>query len=87
MSVAAGTVAALAEALCAGVVLGMCDAAAHVFQDLPEDLPLVDVDRLLVVQALANLLETAARFAPEGTPPSDPPSTSTPNLAGDPTGR
>ncbi len=36
--------------------------------DLPDDLPLVDVDRLLVVQTLANLLENAARFAPDGTP-------------------
>jgi two-component system sensor histidine kinase KdpD len=36
--------------------------------DLPDGLPLVDVDRLLVVQTLANLLENAARFAPDGTP-------------------
>ncbi len=30
--------------------------------ELPDDLPLVDVDRLLVVQTLANLLENAGTF-------------------------
>ena len=36
--------------------------------DLEDDLPLVEADRLLVAQVLANLLENAARFAPIGTP-------------------
>ena len=35
--------------------------------ELPEDLPLVDVDHLLVGQVLTNLLENAQRHAPEGT--------------------
>ena len=48
--------------------LGPANGPADLHVDVPEDLPLVDVDRLLVVQALANLLENAARFAPEGTP-------------------
>lgn len=48
--------------------LGPENGPANLHVDLPEDLPLVDVDRMLVVQVLANLLENAARFAPEGTP-------------------
>lgn len=36
--------------------------------EIPEDLPLVDVDRMLISQAIANLLENAMRFAPDGTP-------------------
>jgi two-component system sensor histidine kinase KdpD len=36
--------------------------------DLPDDLPLVDVDHLLIGQVLTNLLDNASRFAPEGTP-------------------
>jgi two-component system sensor histidine kinase KdpD len=35
---------------------------------LPDGVPLVNVDRMLVSQALANLLDNATRFAPEGTP-------------------
>ncbi len=34
---------------------------------IPGDLPLVDVDHVLMVQALGNLLENAARHSPEGT--------------------
>jgi two-component system sensor histidine kinase KdpD len=48
--------------------LGPANGPANLQVDVPEDLPLVDVDRLLVAQAIANLLENAARFAPEGTP-------------------
>jgi two-component system sensor histidine kinase KdpD len=36
--------------------------------DLPEDLPLVRVDAALIDQALANLVENAARHTPAGTP-------------------
>ena len=35
--------------------------------EIPPDLPLVDVDHLLIGQVLANLLENAARHAPRGT--------------------
>ena len=48
--------------------LGPANGPANLQVDVPKDLPLVDVDRLLVAQAIANLLENAARFAPEGTP-------------------
>ena len=40
----------------------------RVVASFPADLPQVDVDRLLVCQILANLLENAERHAPEGTP-------------------
>jgi two-component system sensor histidine kinase KdpD len=40
----------------------------RVVSTFPSDLPAVDVDRILVCQILANLLENAARYAPEGTP-------------------
>ena len=36
--------------------------------DLPEDLPLVDVDHLLIGQVLTNLLDNASRYAPDGHP-------------------
>jgi two-component system sensor histidine kinase KdpD len=35
--------------------------------DLPADLPLVEVDALLLEQALVNLLENAARYTPTGS--------------------
>jgi two-component system sensor histidine kinase KdpD len=35
---------------------------------LPDDLPLVDIDQLLMVQVLANLLENAVRHSPGGQP-------------------
>lgn len=35
---------------------------------LPEDLPPVDVDHVLMVQALVNLLENAGRYSPAGRP-------------------
>jgi two-component system sensor histidine kinase KdpD len=41
--------------------------AARVRLDLPADLPLVDVDHLLIGQVLTNLLDNASRYAPEGT--------------------
>ncbi len=41
--------------------------AHRVALDLPADLPLVDVDHVLVGQVLANLLENADRYAPEET--------------------
>jgi len=36
--------------------------------DLPADLPPVDVDQLLMERVLANLVENAARYSPEGQP-------------------
>jgi two-component system, OmpR family, sensor histidine kinase KdpD len=42
-------------------------AAHRVMVELPDDLPLLRVDAALVEQALANLLENAARHTPPGT--------------------
>lgn len=43
--------------------------AAHgVEVELPADLPLLHVDAVLLEQALVNLLENAAKYAPAGTP-------------------
>ncbi|MFZ0668101.1 MAG: ATP-binding protein [Acidimicrobiales bacterium] len=47
--------------------LGSDDGPTNLRVEVPDKLPLVDVDRVLVAQALANLLENAARFAPDGT--------------------
>lgn len=47
--------------------LGDANGPADLSVELPEDLPIVDVDRVLVGQVFANLLENAARFAPDGT--------------------
>lgn len=35
---------------------------------VPDDLPLVDVDAVLIVHVLTNLIDNANRFAPPGTP-------------------
>lgn len=48
--------------------LGSSIAPAWVELDIPAGLPPVDGDRILVGQVVANLLENAARHAPEGTP-------------------
>jgi two-component system sensor histidine kinase KdpD len=42
-------------------------AAHRVIVDFPDDLPLVRVDAALIEQALANLLENAAKHTPAGT--------------------
>ncbi len=55
----------LAEALSS---FGAAPWIDRVVASFPNDLPPVDVDRLLVCQILANLLENAERYAPEGTP-------------------
>ena len=44
------------------------DLGDRVRSRLPADLPLVEVDETLMVRVLANLLENAARYAPEGEP-------------------
>lgn len=36
--------------------------------DIPEDLPLVDMDGVLMEQLLLNLLENAVKYTPEGSP-------------------
>ena len=41
--------------------------ALHITTRLDVDLPLVDVDHLLIGQVLANLLDNATRYAPPGT--------------------
>ena len=48
--------------------LGRADSAGRITVDVAEDLPLVDVDHLLIGQALTNLLDNACRYAPEDTP-------------------
>jgi two-component system sensor histidine kinase KdpD len=47
--------------------LGQVLATADVVVAIGADLPLVDVDHLLIGQVLANLLDNAARHAPPGT--------------------
>ena len=42
-------------------------ATHRVIVELPDDLPLVRVDAVLIEQALANLLENAAQYTPPGT--------------------
>ncbi len=39
----------------------------HVVMALPDDLPLVAIDGILIEQVLGNLLENAAKYAPAGT--------------------
>jgi len=54
----------------AGTVLGRLAerlATHRVMLEIPEDVPLVRVDAALVEQALANLMENAARHTPPGT--------------------
>src|SRR5690606_38461957 len=42
--------------------------AGHVIEvDLPQNLPRLDVDPVLIGQALANTLENAAKYAPAGS--------------------
>jgi two-component system sensor histidine kinase KdpD len=60
------TVAAILED--AVGALGTANGPADLSVEIPDDLPVVDVDRVLVGQVFANLLENAARFAPDGTP-------------------
>ena len=35
---------------------------------LPEELPLVNIDAVLIERVLCNLLENAAKYTPDGTP-------------------
>ncbi|WP_377266813.1 ATP-binding protein [Peterkaempfera sp. SMS 1(5)a] len=43
-------------------------APRQIITEIDEDLPLLDVDTVLVVRVLTNLLDNAARYAPPGTP-------------------
>jgi two-component system sensor histidine kinase KdpD len=36
--------------------------------DLPDDLPVIDVDVVLIARVLTNLVQNAARYAPKGSP-------------------
>lgn len=48
--------------------LAAAGARVSIRAHLPDDLPAVDVDQVLMVQALVNLLENAARYSPPGSP-------------------
>ncbi len=54
--------------LVAEAARGLGLAAGRIAVDLDDDLPLVDVDHLLIGQVLTNLLDNAARYAPPDTP-------------------
>jgi two-component system sensor histidine kinase KdpD len=62
------TVTSLAD-LIAGVVSEVAPAlSGHAVEvELPEALPPVDVDRVLIARVLTNLLENAIRYGPKGT--------------------
>jgi two-component system sensor histidine kinase KdpD len=71
----AGTLAIRSEPLALVDVVASARAAArgalghHVLAvEIPDDLPLVEVDPVLITQVLANLLTNAAQHAPDGTP-------------------
>ncbi len=49
-------------------VLGPSPELERVGWQAPMDLPLVDVDHVLICQVLANLIDNATRYAPEDTP-------------------
>jgi two-component system, OmpR family, sensor histidine kinase KdpD len=51
----------------ATLALGTSPGLASLRTDVPADLPLVDVDPLVMVQVLANLIDNALAHAPEGT--------------------
>ena len=49
-------------------VLGAAGDAARVTVEVPANIPLVAVDEVLARQVLANLVDNALRYAPEGSP-------------------
>jgi two-component system sensor histidine kinase KdpD len=51
----------------AGRGLGLTGPAGRITTELADDLPLVDVDHLLIGQVLTNLLDNASRYAPPDT--------------------
>ena len=55
--------------LIADAIRGRENAARHgrLVVEIPDDLPMVDVDHVLVRQVLANLLDNAVRHAPDGS--------------------
>jgi two-component system sensor histidine kinase KdpD len=56
------------EEVVAGAVSGLGAADRAVETDVPETLPLVQVDPALLERAVANLVENAIRHAPAGNP-------------------
>ncbi len=49
-------------------VLGSSSDLARLHRQIPADLPGADADPVLVCQVLANLIDNALRYAPDGTP-------------------
>ncbi|MEW2530878.1 sensor histidine kinase KdpD [Streptomyces sp. NPDC047071] len=47
---------------------GMAAPAEHVVLDIPEDLPMVAADKGLLERAVANVIENALKYSPEGEP-------------------
>jgi two-component system sensor histidine kinase KdpD len=58
------------EEVVGGALAGLSTRLAHhpVSVNLPDSLPLVQIDSLLIERVFANLLENAAKYTPTGTP-------------------
>jgi two-component system sensor histidine kinase KdpD len=51
-----------------GALSGLSDRGHVIHLDVPETLPMVDADPMLLERAIANLVDNALRFAPHGAP-------------------
>jgi two-component system sensor histidine kinase KdpD len=51
-----------------GALSGLADRGHVIHLDVPETLPMVDADPVLLERAIANLVDNALRFAPPGAP-------------------
>ena len=51
-----------------GALSGLPDRGHLIHLDVPETLPMVDADPVLLERAIANIVDNALRFAPQGTP-------------------